>query len=49
MKDELVDGIKEYWGSVSCKKYWKYICHLPKVVPRIIEVEGAAIGYKYKL
>jgi len=44
-KDELVEGIKEFWGSVSGEKCRKYIRHLHKVVPRIIEVGGAATGY----
>jgi len=44
-KDELVDGIKEFWGSVSGEKCRKYIRHLHKVVPRVIEVQGAATGY----
>ena len=32
-KDELVDGIVEFWGSVSGKKCRKYIRHLQKVIP----------------
>jgi len=42
MKDELVEGIKEFWGLVSGEKCQKYIRHLHKVVP---EVGGAATGY----
>ena len=45
IKDELVDGIKEFWGSVSGEKCQNYICYLHKVVTRIIEVGGAATGY----
>ena len=44
-KDELVDGIVEFWGSVSGEKCRKYIRHLNKVIPRIIELGGAATGY----
>ena len=44
-KDELVDGIVEFWGSVSGEKCRKYIRHLDKVIPRIIELGGAATGY----
>jgi len=44
-KDELVEGIKEFWGLVSGEKYRKYIRHLHKVVPRIIEMGGAGTGY----
>ena len=44
-KDELVDGIVEFWGSVSGEKCRKYIRHLDKVIPCIIELGGAATGY----
>ena len=41
-KDELVDGIVQFWGSVSGEKCHKYIKHLHKVIPRVIEFGGAA-------
>ena len=44
-KDELVNGIEEFWGSVSGEKCRKYIRHLHKVIPRVIELGGAATGY----
>ena len=44
-KDQLVEGIKKFWGLVSGEKFCKYIRHLHKVVPRIIEVGGAGTGY----
>jgi len=44
-KDELVDGILKFWGSVSGEKCRKYIRHLHKVIPRVIELPGAATGY----
>ena len=44
-KDELVGGIQEFWGSVSGEKCRKYIRHLHKVIPRVIELGGAATGY----
>ena len=44
-KDELVDGIVQFWGSVSGEKCRKYIRHLHKVIPRVIELGGAATGY----
>ena len=44
-KDELVDGIVEFWGSVSGEKCRKYIRHLDKVIPKVIELGGAATGY----
>ena len=44
-KDELVEGIKEFWGLMIGEKCRNYIRHLYKVVSRIIEVGGAATGY----
>ena len=44
-KDELVEGIKEFWGTVTIQKCIKYIRHLQKVLPRIIELNGEATGY----
>jgi len=44
-KDELVEGIVQFWGSVSGEKCRKYIRHLDKVLPRVIELGGAATGY----
>ena len=44
-KDELVGGIQEFWSSVSGEKCHKYIRHLHKVIPRVIELGGAATGY----
>ena len=43
-KQELIDGILKFWETVSIEKY-KYINHLNKVIPRVIELEGAATGY----
>ena len=44
-KGELVDGIKRFWTTVDIAKCNKYINHLRKVVPKVIELEGAATGY----
>lgn len=44
-KEELVDGIKEFWKTVDATKCQKYIRHLRKVIPKVIEVNGAATGY----
>ena len=44
-KSELVSGIKLFWNTVDTHKCCKYINHLRKVVPRVIELEGAATGY----
>ena len=44
-KDELVDGIKCFWETVDSAKCRKYIRHIHKVLPKVIELEGAATGY----
>ena len=44
-KQELVDGIKEFWATVTVDKCIRYINHLSKVVPKLIELGGAATGY----
>jgi len=43
-KEELVDGIKEFWSTVNGEKCRKYIRHLQKVIPKVIELEGDATG-----
>jgi len=35
----------EFWETVTGEKCRKYIRHLKKVIPRVIELEGAATGY----
>lgn len=42
---ELKAGIKEFWSTVSPQKCSRYIQHLHKVIPRVIELEGDATGY----
>ena len=44
-KDELIKGIEKFWGTVTVEKCNKYINHLGKVIPRVIELEGSATGY----
>ena len=44
-KDELVMGITDLWETVTPAKCTRYIRHLRKVIPRVIEEEGAAYGY----
>ena len=44
-KDELIQGILEFWQTVDITKCRKYIRHLRKVVPKIIECEGGPTGY----
>ena len=45
MKDELVQGIVKFWDTVTIEKCNRYINHLKKVIPRVIELEGDATGY----
>ena len=44
-KQQLVDGILSFWQTVTVDKCRRYIGHLQKVIPRIVEVEGDATGY----
>ena len=44
-KGELVDGIKNFWSTVDAAKCAKYIRHLRKVIPKVIELGGEATGY----
>ena len=44
-QEELVDGIKDFWKTVDVAKCTKYIKHLRKVIPKVIELKGAATGY----
>ena len=44
-KQQLIDGIKEFWKTVDVQKCTKYIRHLRKVIPKVIEMQGAATGY----
>ena len=44
-KQELIDGITTFWGTVDAVKCQKYINHLRKVIPAVIECNGRATGY----
>ena len=44
-KDELINGIVRFWSTVDIAKCTKYIRHLRKVLPKMIELNGAATGY----
>ena len=44
-KEELVKGIEQFWTTVDIAKCTKYIQHLRKVVPKVIELKGQATGY----
>ena len=44
-KDELINGIHEFWSTVTVEKCRRYIRHLRKVVPKVIALEGGPTGY----
>jgi len=44
-KEELIQGIQTFWATVTVEKYCKYIDHLQKVIPKVLEVNGEATGY----
>ena len=44
-KEQLVNGILTFWTTVDIQKCTKYIRHLRKVIPRVIELHGNATGY----
>ena len=44
-QDELIAGIQEIWRSITPEKCRKYISHLEKVLPKVIEREGKASGF----
>ena len=43
-RDELVNGIEQFWNSVTPEMCNRYIDHLYKVIPKVIEKEGRATG-----
>ena len=44
-KEELVDWIKDFGKTVDVPKCTKYMKHFRKVIPKVIELKGAATGY----
>ena len=44
-KHALVSGIQEFWATVDVEKCRRYIRHLRKVVPKVIELNGGPTGY----
>ena len=43
-KEELFQAIQSFWATVTPAKCCRYIDHLKKVMPRVIEVNGEATG-----
>ena len=44
-KDGLIEGIKRFWRTVTVDKCVKYVDHLKKVLPKVVEFNSAATGY----
>ena len=44
-KEELIRGILNFWDRVDAHKCCRYIDHLKKVLPKVIECNGDATGY----
>lgn len=44
-KDKFVTGIYWFWESVTAVKCCKYISHLWKVIPSVVQCKGRALGY----
>jgi len=44
-KAELVNGINRFWATMTPQKCCRYISHLQKVLPAVIEKCGDATGY----
>ena len=44
-KEELVHGLMNFWETVDKYKCCRYINHLNKVIPKVIEVHGEPTGY----
>jgi transposase len=45
IKAELIQGIVSFWETVDVSKCQRYIGHLSKVVPRVIECNGGPTGF----
>ena len=45
MKQQLTDGIYAFWRTVHVAICTIYIRHLCRVLPRVIELQGAATGF----
>ena len=44
-KEELIDGIRSIWSTITPEKCHRYISHLNKVLPKVVEWNGKASGY----
>jgi hypothetical protein len=42
---QLIDGIQTFWQTMTPDKCCRYVNHIHKVIPRVIERNGEATGY----
>ena len=45
VKQELIDGILAFWNTVDKAKCRRYVGHVRKALPKIIELNGCATDY----
>ena len=43
-KDELVNGIRQYWKELTAEKCARFIDHIHKVIPKVILNNGDQSG-----
>ena len=43
--EQLEDGIQGFWAGLTPERCCRYIDHLKRVVPKVIECEGRASGF----
>ena len=44
-KEELINGITNFWATVTPEKCARYINHVRKVIPIVVTREGRASGH----
>lgn len=44
-KDQLIQGIKAFWETLSTPQCERYIDHIHKVIPYVVLNRGEASGY----
>ena len=43
--EELREGIKQFWATLTPAVCTRYIQHLKKAIPKVVENEGGPSGY----
>ena len=44
-KEQLLEGIVNFWRTVDSERCTRYINHLQKVIPVVVERDGKASGH----